>query len=429
MSQRITSWSGACATRTLLVPSRGFDCASAQPAFIPRGGGNSFGDAAFLTDGFTVSCLDEAGLDMEDDSGGAVTCGAGVTMGHLHAELERRDLHLGVYGGTQFATAGGAVASDIHGKNDRAVGSCGNHVLALRLRTATGEVLHLSRSSDPELFSATLGGLGLTGVIDRVTFRVSRRERSCIRVRGRRVRSMPEMLACFAEVPSDHHVGDWLLPADAPDAGFFWYAVEQPGAAPPPPSASNLWLPRTRALGRFTVGLNSRLMALVAGRVDMIKHPRAFHYGGVHQRLRNWNRLYGRRGFCEYHWAVAADRFLEVYEQLVALARQHAVSPLFGVVKAFGSIAREGLLSFPGEGFAFSFQMENTPRHRAFMLCFTERLVDAGGRAYLTKDSVLAPRHVERMYPALDRWRAIVGRVDPEGRVRSDLSTRLGLKP
>jgi len=189
-----------------------------------------------------------------------------------------------------------------------------------------------------------------------------------------------------------------------------------------------LWLPRVKVFNRWTVRGMGMVLEAAAKKLDVVLHVQQFNYGGGHTVLVNWNRLYGRRGFIEYHFALDEARFASGYHALASLARARSVDLFFGVVKRFGDVRRAGLLSFPVPGYGVNFQVEDTADARRLLLAFTDVLVELGGRVYLAKDAVILPRHLEAMYPQLGAWRAIVKAYDPRGRIQSDLSIRLRMK-
>jgi len=427
----IASWSNVQKTTTRLV-----DCADGSlpvdagdgTFVIPRGAGRSFGDAAYVTRGTTLSSLRMARLGAIDAAAGVVACEAGVRMIDLHRHVRHSGYSFCIYGGTPWATVGGAVASDIHGKSDWRDGSFGNHVVAVTVVAPDHGAIECSASQHPDLFAATIGGMGLTGFITSVTMRLEPSRRRAVRVRARVVSSVREMIDCFTHLGADMMVCDWLSPSLRSGRGILWYGVYVAGHVEPRSTVTALWLPRVKVFNRWTVRGMGMVLEAAAKKLDVVLHVQQFNYGGGHTVLVNWNRLYGRRGFIEYHFVLDEARFASGYHALAALARARSVDLFFGVVKRFGDVRRAGLLSFPGPGYGVNFQVEDTADARRLLLAFTDLLVELGGRVYLAKDAVILPRHLEAMYPQLGAWRSIVKAYDPRGRIQSDLSIRLRMK-
>jgi FAD/FMN-containing dehydrogenase len=173
----LKSWSGLSPTETFLMPRREDVLAivkNDKVPFIARGAGRRFGDVAYLTDGMTLSSLEINNIIALDLQEGKMVCEAGVRMGTLHLFLDPLAWSFPCYGGTQWVTLGGAVAADINSKNDVSQGSFGNHVDSLLVMTPNGQEVACSREVNRELFHATIGGMGLTGFIKRVTLKTTR---------------------------------------------------------------------------------------------------------------------------------------------------------------------------------------------------------------------------------------------------------------
>jgi decaprenylphospho-beta-D-ribofuranose 2-oxidase len=168
---------------------------------------------------------------------------------------------------------------------------------------------------------------------------------------------------------------------------------------------------------------------MAAARLDFVTHRRRFHFGSAHETLKNWNRLFGRRGFVEYHYCVPDAALEESFRALLGMRKSYGAHLFFAAGKRFGAHARAGMISFPAEGWGINFQVPNSGRHRRLLADFTDALAELGGRVYLAKDSVVTPRQLERMYARLPEWRGVLGRYDPGKRIQSDLSRRLELKP
>lgn len=417
MEMEISGWSGRCAARTRLVH---FDSGTplTRPC-IARGSGRSFGDASFVTGGRTVSTR---GLRHLDVDGGLARCGAGATVGDLFQAARATDDHaVPVAGGTRWVTVGGAVAADIHGKDDPAVGSFGNHVVAIDLTVASGETVTCSPSQHPDLFAATVGGLGLTGIIRSARLRLAPNRGRQVRAR---TRAVPDILAALADSDADLGMG-WVDLAGGGRAAILHQAWYLPGPSRTPRRPYTGPVPRVPLLNRFTVPWLNRLVFLAHRRSDRVQPVEDFHF--PLDACQHANRLYGRAGFVEYQFVVPEDAAEAAWADFLRTCSR--VRSYHVVIKRFGSAPRAGLLSFPRPGFTFTALFSPHPDPGPALHAFTETALARGGRVSLVKDSCLAPEHVERMYPRLEEWRAVVRRWDPGNVFESNLSRRLGLKP
>ncbi|HZT67904.1 MAG TPA: FAD-binding oxidoreductase [Acidimicrobiales bacterium] len=406
---------------------------------IARGLGRSYGDAAQNAGG---AVIDTTGVDapMEvDPDTGVARLGGGVSLDAVMRHALPRGWFVPVTPGTRQVTVGGAVAADIHGKNHHHDGSFATHVSALTLATPAG-VRRLG--PDDELFWATAGGMGLTGVVTEAVVRLMPVETAYVWVDTDRTPDLDSTLALMAASDADYRYSvAWIdcltrgasmgrsvltrgdhasldqLPQKARGAALSFSSAARL-AAPP-------WAP---------AGLLNRLSIRAFNEAWYRKAPRR-QRGRIHSigsffhpldGVSGWNRLYGKRGFLQYQLVVpfgAEDALRRAVERL---ARGDCPSFL-GVLKAFGP-ADPGPLSFPAPGWTLALDLPVGPPTLASLLDELDEVVaGAGGRVYLAKDSRLRPELVEKMYPRLGEWRAVRAAADPAGVLRSDLARRLGL--
>lgn len=413
----LSGWSGRCAARTRLV-----DFHSTSPPTRPciaRGAGRSFGDASFVTGGLTLSTLGLRHLDLDD---GVARCGAGVTVGDLFQAVRAMGAWgVPVAGGTRWVTVGGAVAADIHGKDDPTVGSFGQHVTEIDLTVASGATVTCSPSRHPDLFAATIGGMGLTGIIRGARVRLLPNPARQVRARTRSVR---DVLSGLAASDADLGMG-WVDLAGGGRAAILHQAWYLPGPSRAPRRPYSGPVPRLPLLNRWTVPWLNRLVFLAHRHSDRLQPVEDFHFPV--DACQHANRLYGAAGFLEYQFVVPEAAAEAAWADFLRTCAR--VRPYHVVVKRFGNAPRAGLLSFPMPGFTFTALFSPRPDPGPALHAFTESVMASGGRISLVKDSCLPPEQVERMYPRLEEWRAIVRRWDPGNVFQSNLSRRLGLKP
>ena len=442
----LSGWGRTTASGARVVDVDASSLADAVKALPARGGiarglGRSYGDPA-QNSGGDVLRLAPAGIAI-DEAAGTARVGAGVSIDELLAAIVPRGFFVPVSPGTRFVTIGGAIASDIHGKNHHADGSFGDHVTDLRLMLADTTVVDIAPDRDPDLFWATVGGMGLTGVIVDATIRLLPVETSRMSVETRRIGTLDEIMARMAATDADvrysvawidltttgprlgrgvltnaeHARRDELPPADAADP--LRYDARQLVAVPPVVPAP---------------GLINRLSVAAFNELWYRRAPQARHgelqsiatYFHPLDLVGDWNRVYGRQGFVQYQFVVPfdAEDVLRSVAERIAAARL----PIFlTVLKRFGA-GNPGHLSFPMGGWTLAVDVGVGAAGLSSLLNGLDELIlDAGGRHYLAKDFHTRPESIRRGYPRLDEWLAIRERVDPAGIWASDLGRRLGL--
>jgi decaprenylphospho-beta-D-ribofuranose 2-oxidase len=408
---------------------------------LARGLARSYGDAAQCAGGLIV---DTTGLDAvvaSDLDAGWVRAGAGVSLDALMRTLLPAGWFVPVSPGTRFVTVGGAVAADIHGKNHHGDGSFCSHVTGLSLATPTGRH-DVGPDADPELFWATAGAMGLTGIVVEATVSLLAVETTRMIVDTERTNDLDD---CMARMAADddryrysvawidglargrhlgravltrgHHARVADLPVDQrPRALAF-----DPGGRIPMPATAPAGLLNPLTVAAFNEAWYRRAPRRRTGHLESLTsffHP----LDGVD----GWNRLYGARGFLQYQCVVphAASDTIRAIVERVSSAR---VASFLSVLKRFGP-GDPGPLSFPLAGWTLALDMPVGAASLGPLLDDLDALVvAAGGRVYLAKDARVAPELMAAMYPELPRWRVQRQRVDPDGRLVSDLGRRLGL--
>ena len=417
------------------------DLPAGDGTLIARGAGRAYGDAA-LNPALTLSMLALDGMPAFDPDTGLLTCEAGVLLTNVLAAFVPRGWFPPVVPGTGLVTVGGMIAADVHGKNHRRDGSFGAHVESLTLATADGETRQCSRSENPALFRATLGGMGLTGVILSASFRLRRIDSAFVLAETVAVRDLDETLALF-EASGDRHFSVAWIDCLARGGGLGRALVSRgawlPRAALPAPLASRPLRPASAARWSVPVDAPSALLNRTSvrlfnalryrrGRVGGGERPA--HYGSFLFPLdgvAGWNRLYGRRGFVQYQCVLPAAESARGLAALLACAATSGPTPALAVLKRFGA-GGEGPLSFPMEGYTLALDFPMRAGVRTLLDRLDDITHDHGGRVYLAKDACTAPERVRQGYPRLDEFAAVRGAAAGGApRFASALSRRLGL--
>ncbi|MGI5402433.1 FAD-binding protein [Streptomyces sp. CA-135486] len=442
----LTGWGRtAPTTACLLRPRTPEEAAAAVRGWGARGGiarglGRAYGDAAQNAGGAVLDMTLLDRIRTIDADAGVVVCDAGVSLHRLMEVLLPLGWFVPVTPGTRHVTVGGAVGADIHGKNHHVCGSFSRHVRSLELLTADGCVRTVRPGTD--LFDATTGGMGLTGVILSATVRLHPVETSLMSVDTERTADLDDLMARLTATDHRHRYSvawiDLLARGRALGRSVLSRGEHAPLEALPPrtrrtplafrpgtlPAAPRL-VPE-RLLGRATVGLFNELWYRRAprSRTGELQTLAAFFH--PLDGLPHWNRIYGRGGFVQYQFVVGYGQE-DALRRIVRRISRRQCPSFLAVLKRFGA-GDPGWLSFPLPGWTLALDIPaRLPGLGAFLDELDEEVAAAGGRVYLAKDSRLRPELLAGMYPRLPEFRALRAALDPRGVFTSDLSRRLSL--
>ncbi len=449
-----------CSAATLtgwgrLTPTTAQVCEPASPAqvaglvraapprgVIARGLGRSYNNAAQNDRGTVIMTAGLNRISDLDPDRGLVTCEAGVSLEQLMIAGLPRGWFVPVSPGTRQVTIGGAIAADVHGKNHHLAGSFARHVRWFDLLLPDGSERRVAPESDPQLFWATAGGMGLTGIILRARIQLTGVETSRLRVDTVRVGNIDDAMAYLSETDDRYgYTVAWLdclatgksLGRSVITSGDFARLAD---LGPKDRNDPLAFRPAARlgAPDIFPSGLLNRYTVALANEAWFLKAPRRrdgeiqtigtfFHpLDGI----RNWNRVYGPAGFRQYQFVVPFGQEQAVRRAAERISQARAPS-FVTVLKRFGP-GDDGLLSFPMPGWTLALDFPaRTPGLESLLTWLDEQVIAAGGRVYLAKDSRVSPEALAAMYPRLDEFRKIRAELDPNGLMASDLSRRLGL--
>jgi decaprenylphospho-beta-D-ribofuranose 2-oxidase len=436
-TQKLTGWGRSSYATSRVIEAASADqvlgaLRSAGTSLIARGAGRSYGDAALNEGGYLIRTTAMRAVHGFDAHSGEIVVDPGVTFGDLLHGYAAQGWIAPVTPGTQFATLGGAIANDVHGKNHDADGSLGDHVRWFDLALPNGTHKRVDPASEPGLFAATVGGIGLTGVITRICLQMKRVPGAALLVRERRAANLDEYLDALQEARSRcrYSVGwiDGLASGKALGRGI----LETADHIEDPRPLQRRWRARMPvdlpelAFNSWSIGLFNRLYfhrIPARGRERRLDLAQFFYPLDA---ITDWNRMYGRRGFVQFQCVVPDAQARAALHQLLSAISASGLASFLAVIKTLGR-AGVGYLSFPAPGITLALDFpvrSNTPALLARLHGIT---ADHGGRIYLAKDSCLPAGLLPQMYPRLPQFRAVLGQVDPERRMRSDMSRRLQL--
>lgn len=409
------------------------DVMSAHPGIpmIARGLGRSYGDSALgghIIGTDSLNCL----LDF-DATEGVVRCAAGASLADLLDVFVPRGWFLPVTPGTKFVSVGGAIASDVHGKNHHRSGCFSEYVERIELLLADGEVVTCSRSEHSELFRATCGGMGLTGLILEATIRLEPCRSAFIEQTTLTAGDLAEALSLFDEHQASSYSVAWvdcLARGGAMGRSLVMLGEHsETGGGSPRPDKWNLSVPVDMPgalLNRFSAkAFNAIYYHSARGR----RRKRRIHYESFFYPLdsiHDWNRLYGKSGFIQYQFVIPRSAGLKSFSAVLGKIVDSRHGSFLAVLKALGA-ENANLLSFPMEGYTLAVDFKLEKGLLELLNELDAMVVDHGGRLYLAKDARMSEATFKRSYRQWEAFQDLRERYGAKGRFCSRQSQRLGL--
>ncbi len=388
----------------------------------------SYGDAC-LNDGGRA--IDMTRLDRMlsfDPKSGILDVEAGARVGEIAAAFAPKGWLPAVMPGTGFATVGGCIGQDVHGKNHHHAGSFCEHVVSLTLRNANG-VVEVSPEKTPDLFRATAGGLGQTGVIVSARLKLLACKGDVMVVTERRIADWDEFLARLDTSEATYTVGwiDATATGAALGRGILEEGETGSGLIPKRVKYRKVPFdaPKFALSGPVVRMFNNAYYRRVPDTGRTVVKPISDFFFPL-DKIHDWNRLYGKRGFHQFQCVVPLASAPALRDMLDLIAGSGLASPL-AVLKRMGS-GRAGYMSFPMEGYTLAVDFPNRAAARELIRRLEAKAADAGGRIYFAKDGLATGSEIVSMYPEIADWQREVAKADPDGTLATDLVRRLSLR-
>ena len=397
---------------------------------IPRGAGKSYGDSALAENVVSTRFLDN--FIAVDEFNTKIQCGAGITLDQILKMCIPRGWFLPVLPGTKFVTVGGAIAADIHGKNHHCDGSFCDHVHELTLAIASGEILRCSPTDNSELFHATCGGMGLTGVILDATLRFDTVRSVLINRRSLPARNLEHCFELIEEHNDKKYSVAWLDCLSAGkslgrsvlhvgehiEEGDLKYRSRRGPSVPFSTPSFLLNKSTMRVFNSFLYNMYKKSSENSTINYDAYFFPL--------DNIGNWNRLYGARGFLQYQFVLPDSIALEGLTEILKKVSRAGKGSFLAVLKRFGG-ANRNLLSFPIEGYTLTLDFKQEKTLFPLLDELDSVVIDYGGRLYLAKDARMSEETFKAGYPEWEEFRKIKDRIDPSTVFTSLQSRRIGL--
>lgn len=418
----------------LLLPQTSSDCArllkDAQSC-IPRGQGRSYGDSANATLVLQSSYLDH--FIQFDATSGLLTCEAGVTIREVLDLIVPRGWFVPVTPGSSYVSIGGAIAGDVHGKNHHGSGAFSQHVIAMQMMLASGEIVTVSPTQLPDLFAATCGGMGLTGMILNATVQLMPIQSSQIEQKTTQASCLEAVCAGFEENKASTYSVAWIdCIATGPKLGRSLLMLGEHAAtgglavAPQKPLNVPVDAPDLLLNQRFIQLFNT----LYYQKARLSSSQQQLSYGSYFyplDQIANWNRLYGKAGFIQYQFVLPNEVGVQGLRSILKTIAASGKGSFLAVLKAFGE-RNANYLSFPMAGYTLALDFKVSPEVIALVQRLDAMVIDMGGRIYLSKDALMSEATFKVTYPQWEQFEAVRAKYGAIGKFASQQSKRLGLQ-
>jgi len=395
-----------------------FSSLPGQSPQLPFGNGRSYGDVCLNDGGILVSTRALDHLIAFDPATGILECEAGVLLSEIIALLLPRGWFPAVVPGTAFVTVGGAIANDVHGKNHHRAGTFGHHVLDFDLRRSDGQLFACSPQHHQDLFHATIGGLGLTGLILKARLQLRPAASGWIAGDSQRFTGLDEFFRLTAESDGGYEYTVAWLDSTAHGRqrgrGIFMRGNHVADKRPPPAKKKILRVPFTPPISVVS-SLNVRALNALyyhrpAARRDRIVWGHQDFYFPLDSIL-GWNRLYGPRGFFQYQCVLPDDTAQVALNEMLQIISRSGQGSFVSVLKKFGSTQSLGMMSFARPGVTLALDFPNQGAATLQLLDSLDSITrQAGGAVYPAKDARMSASSFQQYFPM---WQQFENYIDP----------------
>lgn len=409
---------------------------ASNPHLSVRGLGRCYGDSSLSE--HIVSTLKFDKILSFDTDLGIFECQSGLSLAKILTVIVPKGWFLPVTPGTKFVTIGGAVASDVHGKNHHSVASFSSHILEMDIISSAGSVLTCSALLNTDLFRATCGGMGLTGLISRVRFKLKKIETAYIKQVQIKARNLPEILDLFEEYKSYTYSMAWIDCLKGGDS--FGRSILTVGEHALPDEVSNV------AATELLIKPKKSILAIPFDFPSFVLNPlsiKAFnflYYNKNYKKempgivsydpffypldaIKQWNKMYGKKGFVQYQFVLPLASGKEGLTDVLARIRKKGLGSFLAVLKLFGR--QDSLISFPMEGYTLAMDFPIRKGLFDFLDELDQVVLSYGGRLYMTKDARMKAEMFWKSYPHAAEFLEIVERYNPGHAFQSIQSERL----
>jgi decaprenylphospho-beta-D-ribofuranose 2-oxidase len=418
----------------VLLPQTRSDCAiflKSNQILLPRGMGRSYGDSANSSSVIQSDYLNHF-IEFNELTG-VLTCEAGISIREMLELIIPKGWFIPVTPGTSFISVGGAIACDVHGKNHHLSGTFSEHILSLDLMLGTGEIVNVTKNSYPDLFRATCGGMGLTGMILSASIQLKPIKSSQIHQTTIKTSCLEAVFEQFEANHASTYSVAWIdCLASGKQLGRSLLMLGEHA------QEGNLKLAEKKSLN-IPIDMPSSLLNHHSIKVfNSIFYHKASSkikselvsfepYFYPLDTIKNWNRLYGKAGFLQYQFVLPKIVGLEGMKKILEVIVSSRKGSILAVLKGFGK-ANENFLSFPIEGYTLALDFKMSQDTIQLIKLLDSMVVEMGGRVYLTKDALMTEASFKKIYPQWELFEEVRTKYGAVGKFASSQSKRLGLQ-
>jgi len=400
---------------------------------IPRGLGRSYGDSSLSNNIIDTTNLNQ--FTSFDPNTGILSCMAGTSLDDILKYLVPKGWFIPVTPGTKYVTIGGAIASDVHGKNHHIHGSFSEFILNLKLLTAAGEIISCSKQENPEIFYATCGGMGLTGIILEATIQLTPIKSSYIKQTVIKTETLDELINKLDEYNSTTYSVAWIDCLNIKKQSNYLKGLLLLGEEFPDDSnlkdihkPSKITIPFSLPftfINKYSMKFYNSLhyMKSTKGSLETKLHYDQFFY--PLDNIQNWNYLYGSKGFLQYQFVIPKNKESSInLQNIFYFIKENNIYPFLVVLKKFGK-ANDNYLSFPEEGYTVTFDFKVDNKIFSVLDILDKKVLEYGGKIYLTKDARMKKEVFQNSYKNIDKFLAVKNKLDPNCIFKSEQYKRL----
>ncbi len=385
---------------------------SLQDSFLPYGLGKSYGDSCLNSNNILIDCRGINRILNFDSISGIIRCEAGITLSEILDFSVPRGFFLAATPGTKHITVGGAIANDVHGKNHHVGGTFGVHLIEFSLLRSDGSTLVCSKTENKELFAATIGGLGLTGIITEATFKLKPCKNAFFKMDAIKFDSIEEFFEINRESEANFdYTVSWIDPNQ--QRGIYNrgnHLDEDTDIKLPSPKSIPFPFDAPFINPLSVAMFNSLYYHKQNNKIESdIVHFDPFFY--PLDAFLNWNKAYGKDGFLQYQFVIPFDNGLSNIKYIMKQIAKSGLSSFLTVLKTFGTVKSPGLLSFPRPGITMAIDFRMTSKTLNILENLDKIVADCGGILYPAKDARMSAEHFKLFYP---QWEDFSNYIDPK---------------
>ena len=434
VNKNISGWGGYPTQEALISkPSSNLALQSRlqeQPTIIARGMGRSYGDSANAAVVLETTNFDHfIEFDLKT---GLLKVEAGITLRDILKVIVPKGWFLPVSPGTSYVTVGGAIASDVHGKNHHLAGTFGQHIISMTMALGNGEIVTASPSKNVDLFHATCGGMGLTGVIIAATIQLLPIKSAFIKQTTTKANCIEAVCEAFESKKESTYSVAWidclatgkqlgrsvLMVGEHADIGSLDVNIKNPSITIPVHTPAVL-------LNSFTVRMFNNVYWLNSKNHKTLNVPLMSYFYPLDV-IGGWNKLYGKPGFIQYQFVLPKVNGVKNMRKILSQIVQSKQGSFLAVLKEFGA-KNQNLLSFPTEGYSLALDFKMSETSVSFLHQLDDIIMEMGGRVYLTKDALMKEAFFKKTYPRWQEFENVRKNYGAIGKFASAQSKRLGL--